>query len=166
MALVVPALPAVWAGEHLWRSVGLGLALTAALLAAVVLSRPAAPPAELKQWQAAVTARGAACKYSGRRMRPVEIPFASYVGMCGVVGGLAVTEPLAWAVPLATPAGPLAAALRVVVGFVVLFGVFLGVRAVEKKVARGAFVLRFCRYAAVAPLIVLVAPALFLAMGV
>lgn len=106
---------------------------------------------------------------------PLGIPLADYVGMCGVLCGLAVGQPLIVAVEggahkLAPPAGAFPAIARLLVGMLLLFSIFLGLRAVEKHALTPGTALswscRFVRYASVPLVILEVAPTAFHACGI
>lgn len=98
---------------------------------------------------------------------PHFAPLQLYVSMGGVLLGLTVAETTF--APFPMPASAAAAGLRFVAGTAVLLFFFFGLRAVEK--AKGvppavALALRFARFAQVPPIILLVGPPLFEALGV
>lgn len=92
----------------------------------------------------------------------LAVPLGSYVGMVGVLIGLAVAEPYHTLVPLLLPSTAGASVLRTAVGMVLLLGLFFAVRSVEKMyTGLAALCLRALRYGQVPVIILIVAPALF-----
>ena len=91
--------------------------------------------------------------------------------MCGVFSGLSVAEVVMNSTRpgLLLPTSWLDSLLRIVVGLLVLIGMWFAVRAIEKGMATNTvtrLLLRFIRYAQVPPIILLVAPACFEAIGI
>ena len=104
-------------------------------------------------------------------LQPHFVPLFDYVGMCGVFSGLSVAEVVMNSTRpgLLLPTSWLDSLLRIVVGLLVLIGMWFAVRAIEKGMATNTvtrLLLRFIRYAQVPPIILLVAPACFEAIGI
>merc|ERR1712100_764145 len=106
------------------------------------------------------------------QLSPHWMPLCSYVSMCGVLAGLGLAEPIydETRAGLQLPHTIQMRALRFVVGLVVLLGMFFAVRAVEKNLvgteSSWSLPLRFLRYGQVPPVILLLAPVCFEALGV
>eukprot|EP00656_Telonema_subtile_P005382 TRINITY_DN12446_c0_g1_i1.p2 TRINITY_DN12446_c0_g1~~TRINITY_DN12446_c0_g1_i1.p2 ORF type:complete len:178 (-),score=35.61 TRINITY_DN12446_c0_g1_i1:225-758(-) len=108
--------------------------------------------------------------FEGRSLEPVAVPFKGYTAMTGVMCGLAIGESLLSKVPLKYPASTPKAVARCTLGLSGLMGVFLGLGALEKKLARQSDsevppvsmqALRFVRYGSVPVVILLLAPMVF-----
>lgn len=104
----------------------------------------------------------------GKKLEPAEVPLRLYVGMCGVVGGLAVGESNYMA--FAMPTEVLHSISRVVVGLAILLSIFLSIRALDKVIQPysrlGALSLCYLRFASVPPIILIIAPAAFRFFGI
>ena len=104
-------------------------------------------------------------------LQPHFVPLFDYVGMCGVFAGLSVTVPVCDAQHpgLVLPTSIASGGFRLVVGLTILISAWFAVRGVEKSMATSTWLrlcLRFCRYAQVPPIILMVVPPCFEALGV
>jgi hypothetical protein len=102
----------------------------------------------------------------GQRVSPYIEPFASCLGMSGVLLGLGVSVPLREHFPLAmSPFAPLPIATRLLVGNAIVMGCYFAVRVVEKKAcAHGSVpqrIVRMVRYGLVPLNILVCAPVVF-----
>ena len=93
-----------------------------------------------------------------KSLKTHEVPYSSYLGMVGVLAGLAVSQPYADKIKFPLPNGFFHTLLRGLICNAGLAATFLGIRAIEKSGAVQssgspaliAF-LRFLRYGSVAP---------------
>lgn len=101
--------------------------------------------------------------HSGKDLQPHSIPLSSYFGLVGVLSGLSVCIPLL--PPQAMPSGPKGALARMIIGHSSTMGVYFLIRLLEKQAmeegSAGQRFVRFCRYFSVAPMILVVSPAIF-----
>eukprot|EP00657_Telonema_sp_P-1_P003401 TRINITY_DN18209_c0_g1_i1.p1 TRINITY_DN18209_c0_g1~~TRINITY_DN18209_c0_g1_i1.p1 ORF type:complete len:164 (-),score=38.73 TRINITY_DN18209_c0_g1_i1:139-630(-) len=122
-----------------------------------------ATPQDLKSWSEVAS--------SSRKellmVEPLTVPYASYLGMLGVMSGLALASPFVKRYPLALPTSVVTSIARFVLGNAGLFALFLSIRAVEKSQSNESTigVLRYCRYGSMPPYILLGAPLLFRKLG-
>jgi membrane-associated phospholipid phosphatase len=104
-------------------------------------------------------------------LQPQFVPLFDYVGMCGVFAGLSFAEPIFdyHHQGLVKPTSWAQSLCRLFVGLTFLVFAWFAVRAIEKSLAVATWqklFLRFCRYAQVPPIILLIAPPLFQLLGV
>ena len=108
--------------------------------------------------------------HQGKILEPVAVPFKGYTAMTGVMCGLAFSESIMFKIPLPYPRSTSHGIARCILGLSGLMAVFLGLGAIEKKMARrcegevpplSAQALRFGRYGSVPVVILLLAPMLF-----
>ena len=149
-----------------FHCIGCGLAVAAGMLLSTLLcyrivsARFGSPP---KKWKLLA-------KVKNDDLQPHYVPLFDYVGMCGVFAGLSIAEPIYNRELLAVlPVTFVASVLRLLIGLTLLVGAWFAVRGIEKSMATSTWLkllLRFCRYAQVPPIILILAPPLFKFIGV
>jgi len=120
---------------------------------------------ELHAW----IANAAVGPHQGKNLDVHSVPLSSYLGMAGVLSGLALCVPLARSVNHSLPTTLSRSLARVLLGNSVLLSTYFGVRVVEKKAFEpgsiGERVARFLRYATVPINVIVTCPALFRLLG-
>ena len=106
-------------------------------------------------------------KYAGRGLDPRGIPYGNYMGMLGVLTGLAVGGALKHFFPLPYPSSLRTSFLRVLIGNAGLLALFEGIATITPREPLAVYAaLRFLKYWLVPVYILLLAPPLFLRLGI
>lgn len=110
-------------------------------------------------------------EHKGKDLRPHAVPLSNYHAMVGVLSGLGVVVPLFPYLPAhQLPVGLPKALLRVSVGQIACLGVYFFIRYLEKTTTKDGTseqrIIRFCRYFSLAPMILVVSPAIFRKLGI
>lgn len=162
---VFPIINALVMKLPLWARVivlqGVALACTKALQWSHAHAQASEPQENVSTW----VSTAAVGDHKGKAIIPHSVPLSSYLGMVGVLSGLALGVPLAHKFPHQLPTSFLTAALRLASGNTVLFATYFLLRYIEKKMFKegeaGQRLTRFLRYFSVPVVILIVAPTLF-----
>lgn len=158
--VLFPALPAIstWPAAARLGTLAIPGATAALALqrayASAQLSRGRDPP----EWQRNAC-RGA---HASRELDPRGIPYGNYMGMLGVLAGLAVGGAFRHRIPLAYPSSARIALFRALIGNSGLLTMFEGIAALTpRQPIRLYAALRFLKYLLVPIYILLLAPSMF-----
>jgi uncharacterized membrane protein YeaQ/YmgE (transglycosylase-associated protein family) len=155
-----PALPAIGA----WPAAARLFTLAIPGAAAALTLQESYTSAQLSLGKDPPEWRRNACRgrYAKRELDPRGTPYGNYIGMLGVLAGLAIGGAFKHHIPLPYPTSNCAALLRALIGNAGLLAMFEGITAATpRRPLRLYAALRFIRYLLVPVYILLLAPAMF-----